>query len=400
MRLVLANHGFAASGGTEVYLLTVAEHLQRLGHEVTIYAHELGPFAAHARNCGVAVHDALDELPDECDALLTQDAVVAYELAERYPNARHVFRTCSDVFDFELPPQLDGVVDTILVASERYARLVRGCAARAPLLRLRVPIDVDRLAPRGSLRARPQRAVLLGNYADRHALVREAWEPHGIEVVTVGGREQRYDVATALAGADIVVAKARAALDAMACGRAVYVFDCFGGDGWVTPERYPALEADNFAGQATDRVIDSATLARDLAAYDPAMGMANRDLVLQHHGAREHALALVDAIEELRPAARPAVPLRELGRLTDLLWSADRQVRWLQGAQHGLQEQLALVEADRSRLAYEAHAAADETRARVAELEAEIAAMRDTRAWRTAARVWRLKARIPRVRAS
>lgn len=30
MRVVLANHGFAHAGGTEVYLLTVAEHFQRL----------------------------------------------------------------------------------------------------------------------------------------------------------------------------------------------------------------------------------------------------------------------------------------------------------------------------------------------------------------------------------
>jgi hypothetical protein len=53
----------------------------------------------------------------------------------------------------------------------------------------------------------------------------------------------------------------------MACGRAVYVYDMFGGDGWVTPEAYPALEADHFAGQATDRVIGPAELERDLADH-------------------------------------------------------------------------------------------------------------------------------------
>jgi hypothetical protein len=57
----------------------------------------------------------------------------------------------------------------------------------------------------------------------------------------------------------------RAALDAMACGRAGYVYEVFGGDGWVTPELYPALEADHFAGLATVRVIGPRELARDLA---------------------------------------------------------------------------------------------------------------------------------------
>src|ERR1700691_1518462 len=241
MRVVLANHGFAHAGGTEVYLLTVAEHLQRLGHEVSIYAHELGPFSDHARKRRVRVHGELDGLPAECDALLTQDAVVAYELADRYPDARHVFRVCSDVYDLSMPPQLDGVEDKILVLSNRYARLARACAASERLLRLHVQIDIDRLTPLGPIRVRPQRAVLLSNYYDRPELVREAWGRHGVEVAVVGGAQQRYDVATAVADADIVIAKARAALDGMACGRAVYIYDAFGGDGWVTPGRYAEL---------------------------------------------------------------------------------------------------------------------------------------------------------------
>ena len=55
----------------------------------------------------------------------------------------------------------------------------------------------------------------------------------------------------------------------MACGRAVYVYDTFGGDGWVTPDVYAAMEADHFAGQATDRVIGIEEMERDLADYDP-----------------------------------------------------------------------------------------------------------------------------------
>ena len=79
MRLVLANHSFVHAAGTEVYLLTVAEHFQRLGHDVSIYAREVGPFSEHARDRGVRVHGELHELPADCDALLTQDAVVAYD---------------------------------------------------------------------------------------------------------------------------------------------------------------------------------------------------------------------------------------------------------------------------------------------------------------------------------
>lgn len=42
MRLVLATDGFCHIGGSETYLLTLAEQLQRLGHDVVIHAVKTG----------------------------------------------------------------------------------------------------------------------------------------------------------------------------------------------------------------------------------------------------------------------------------------------------------------------------------------------------------------------
>ena len=91
--------------------------------------------------------------------------------------------------------------------------------------------------------------------------------------------------------ADIVVAKARAALEAMSCGRAVYLYDQFGGNGWEsTPDNCPCFEADQFAGQGTPAPRSRADLAADLAAYDPDMGIANAELVRTHRRARHHVI--------------------------------------------------------------------------------------------------------------
>ena len=442
---MLANHGFSRVGGTEAYLVTLAEQLQRLGHDLTVYAHELGPFSDHARGRGVDVRGALGELPGDCDMVFAQDAVVAYELAERYPDAPLVFRACSDVYDFELPPQLSGIVDRIVVLSDRYARLVEACGVTAPVIRLRYPVDVARIAPPGAIRDRPRRAVVLGNYDERVESVREAWGPEGVEVEQVGGARPRFGLAEALAGADIVVAKSRAAVEAMGAARAVYVFDWFGGDGWVTPESYPALEADNFAGQATDRVIDVAALRRDLAGYDPGMGAVNRDLVKQHHGARDHAIELLGRLDGLKPGERPRAALPELARLTALQWAWERLARERQrdlGELHArvvgqeaavaqLREEAALAgaateraeaaaataatraeataarAAEAERRAAEAEgravAAEDALRARhlhearfgdPAELRAQLDEVRSTRVWRAATGFWRLKDRL------
>ena len=41
---------------------------------------------------------------------------------------------------------------------------------------------------------------------------------------------------------DIVVGKGRAVLEGMSCGRPAYLFDSFGGDGWVTAVVWRAAE--------------------------------------------------------------------------------------------------------------------------------------------------------------
>jgi hypothetical protein len=431
VRFVLGNRHLIAAGGTEVHLVTIGEHLERLGHEVVLYAPELGAFAEHARACGLAVCGSLHELPAACDVVFSQDAIVAYPLADRYGQAFHVFRVCGDVYDFQLPPQLAGVVDRFVVLSERYEKVVRTTAASAgvPILRLPVPIDTDRLVPLGPLRERPAKAVLLGNYVDREQLIRDVWGGLGVQVTRVGGHAQSFDVARSLADADVVVAKSRAALDAMACGRAVYLFDMFGGDGWVTPELYPALADDNFAGQATGRVIDAAALAADLATFDPAMGATNRDLVLQHHNARDHVLALLDIIpaDVRERAPGPTDVLRELGRLTALQSSWEVSARELRTAFWPLRRHADDVQAEAAKAhaaavadraeATRAHAAAadaeqrrhlvtadlarvqqraDEATAEVARLKAELNAMQATRARRLIAVVRRLRSRLRR----
>lgn len=80
LEIVLGAHNFAWPGGSETYVLTVAEQLQRLGHGVTIFAHELRTMADEARDRGLRV-GSQRELPSSCDVVLVQDGVCSYELA-------------------------------------------------------------------------------------------------------------------------------------------------------------------------------------------------------------------------------------------------------------------------------------------------------------------------------
>ncbi len=55
MRIVLGTEELAALGGTQTYLVTVAEQLARLGHEVLLAAQVRGEAAQIAERRGVRV---------------------------------------------------------------------------------------------------------------------------------------------------------------------------------------------------------------------------------------------------------------------------------------------------------------------------------------------------------
>ncbi len=336
MNITLATHGFAHPGGSETYVLTVAEQLQRLGHGVIIFAGETGPMAEFAIDRGLEVTSELGALQGRCDAILVQDSILSYLLAEHYPHAPQLFRACSDLYDFQLPPCLPGVVDSVVVCSDRVGRRIAALATRPIIHRLRQPIDTERFMPAGSPSPTPQRAVLLGNYlrGERLAMIRGALENLGVACLHVGALgDSTHLPERAIWAADIVVAKGRAALEGMACGRAVFVYDQFGGDGWVTPQRYPSMEADNFAGLSGPLIATGEQLQHELARYSPGMGIVNRELAISHHGARAHTQELLALLQQRNapgdlgdaPGDPGDASLRELSRLVRAQWLAERR---------------------------------------------------------------------------
>jgi hypothetical protein len=176
----------------------------------------------------------------------------------------------------------------------------------------------------------------------------------------------------------------------------------------VTPELYPTLEADHFAGLATGRVLDADAVAEDLAGYDAGMGVVNRDLVMQHHRVRDHVIELVDAIPAERIGERPPTPYAELSRLVALQWAwveaaqiARGHVSWVHDRQLEAEAQAAellrAAEAEReradeaTRAAHRAELGRAEATERAAQLGAELERIVGSRAFRISAAYWRTR---------
>jgi hypothetical protein len=331
MKLLLATNHLGL-GGSESYLLTVAEQLDRLGHEVAVFTPEpdRGAEVAEERRIDVIGEGGLGE---EYDAALVQDAGVSLTIADRCPSLPQLFVAHSVKFDLQVPPRLAGLVEIVVVLNERVATRMRSYALGAEIVRLRQPIDTERFTPRSPLPEVARGALLLSNTpnADRLSMLERACAEAGLELRRLGGLSgQVTDIRPAVTDAEIVIGYGRSILEAMACGRAAYVYDWKGGDGWITPDSYAAIEADGFAGSAAGSISDATALAEDLSGYSAAMGPVNHDLVMANHKASEHAQQLVELFGRLaKPPPRPPAPLQEMARLVRLEWRARADIHSL-----------------------------------------------------------------------
>ena len=321
------------------YLVTVAEHLERLGHEVRVFSAEPLPSPEEVRVVGVE-----RGLPLAPDVIYSQDAEAALLLADLYPLTPQLFAAHGDREDVWLPPQLAGVVARVVVFDDRTAGRIRAAALPQELLRLRRPIDLDLHAPGGELPERPARArVQLDGLSDYRRGV--------VQRVLADARLELDD------DADLVLGRGLTVVEALAEGRAAYVYGDDGGDGWVTPKRYELLESDGFSGRANPTATTFELLRDELEHYDAALGPAGRELA-QAHDARTHAQQLVAAFE-VEPRREPVdAPLRELARLVRLESAASRRAAAtaarLQAAEtrvRELEQELAKARAGRAELA-------------------------------------------------
>lgn len=404
MRVLIAQAQFLL-GGTESYAVTVAEQLERLGHPTRIHAaraSEIGRELVASRGLRLTVGSPAGQAEaDDFDAAIVQDAASAYALAARRPDLPQVFVT-HGFAPFERPATALDPMPKVVVLNDRAKARAEALEGRPPLVRLYQPIDIERFRPHET-RQEARRVLVLSNYlpVDRMRLLEEVCDELGLEVGRIGdGAGPTIDPRPAIGQADIVVGYGRSVLEGMAMGRAGYVWDRAGGDGWVTPETYPVYEADGFNGNSTDAVIDRERLRADLAAYRPELGMLAFDLVRANHSAARHTETLVELLEG---AGAPA-PSDRHETISLLARAEARAAARADGVEY--ENRRILREHDWQRDRAEAAEAAreeeragrEEERARREAAEATLAEVLGSTSWRAFAPLRRLRARSRRLR--
>lgn len=274
LKILIVNATLASFTGTETYVRDLAVGLLRKGHSPIVYAPELGPIAQQLQRATVPVVDNLQSvgvIPDIIHGNHNTELMTALLHFESVPAIFY----CHSWKDWiSSPPQHPRILAYVGVDDTCRDRLV--CEHGIPEQRVRVHLhgaDLERFRPRGPLPDKPARALIFSNNANHWThlnAVREACKRTGIAVDVVGSgvNAATLQPESLLPTYDLVFAKARCALEALATGTAVILCDATGSGPLVTTSDLERLRRLNFGIRALSEKVDADLLVREIARYD------------------------------------------------------------------------------------------------------------------------------------
>jgi len=276
LRILITNNRLAQPSGSELYVRDLAVALLRRGHSPVVYSPHLGDLARELRQATVPVIDRLEALKAAPDLIHGQHHVEAMMALLHFPQTPAVF-VCHGWLPWaETPPRFPRILRYVAVDHTCRDRLV--CEGGIPEDRVRVIlnfVDLGRFRARGPLPARPQRALVFSNNAredNYYRVIESACRRAGmaVDVVGMGVNNVSQQPERILAQYDVVFAKARCALEALATGNAVVLCDQAGAGPMVTTGELARLRRLNFGIRTLQEPIRPEIIAREINRYDPA----------------------------------------------------------------------------------------------------------------------------------
>ena len=246
------------------------------GHTPIVYSTRLGEVAEEIRAATVPVIDDLDAMALPPDVIHGQHHLNTMTALLHFPGVPAVYFCHGWIPWEEQPPRFTRILRYVAVDNTCRDRLVfeRGIPEDRARVLLNF-VDLERFKPRGPLPLQPQRALVLSNNVTEQnslATIRQACEREGIRLDVFGKSAGNpcAEPEAVLGKYDIVFAKGRAALEALAVGAAAILCDTKGVGPMVTTGNLDRLRPLNFGIRALRNPVSADFLSREIGRYDSA----------------------------------------------------------------------------------------------------------------------------------
>lgn len=315
MNVLITNICLNGRTGTELYVRDLALELKRCGHNPVVYTPAKGIVAEEIRSGGVVVTDRLAGLDFRPDIIHGhhRDETMAALLA--FPGVPGIF-ICHDAVAWHDQAPLFPRIHTYLAVSYFLReRLIRDGVPEHKTRVVHNFVDMGRFLPRAALPEYPGRALAFSNaVSDETYLpaIREACACRGIELDVAGLAEGRVldRPEEVLGGYDLVFAKGKAALEALAVGAAVIVCDAPGVGPMVTTAGFARQRDLNLGLRLLTQPHSAEVIGRLIDSYDARDAALVRDIVRLECG-------LDTTVEKLVAIYRDAIARQHAPRDSD-----------------------------------------------------------------------------------
>jgi glycosyltransferase involved in cell wall biosynthesis len=275
MNVLITNIWLSHHGGTEVVVRDLAIALHKRGAHVEVYSPELGAVADEIRNAGILIVDSTEDLIMKPDLIHAQHFIPAMDAMIRFPDVPAIYFLHDRTHPADTPPKYSQVVKYMAVDYNCLDRLIIDNGIDEKLTGVLYNwVDTDRFRMRSAISEKPAKALVFSNYATKEnyfKILREACSKLDIELegIGIGFGNPIKDPENILHQYDIVFAKAKAAMEALATGAGVILCDTRGLGEFVSRENFNHFRKFNFGMKTLVRPINVDLVIKEILKYNP-----------------------------------------------------------------------------------------------------------------------------------
>ena len=303
MRVLIAGHSLGEIGGVQRYERDLASWLLARGHSPVVYGTELGDAARRLDALTIPVTDDLRSVTAPIDVIHGDSAVETMAALLYFSGTPAIFVCHGWEYIGRTTPRFPRIYRYVAVDDTCADRLLtRAGIAPERISVLLNAVDVKAFRQREPLPPRPRRAVVFSNLAHELTflpVVRDACRRAAIELDVVGASAGTAvsHPESILGDYDVAFAKAKCAMEAMACGLAVVLCGEAGVGGMVRSADFDRLRRLNFGIRTLQKPLSAETLLAELALYDASDARAVSDRLRQTASSDDLHASLLSAYE-------------------------------------------------------------------------------------------------------
>jgi hypothetical protein len=287
MNILITNIQMDTFSGTTFYVKELAETLKKKGHSVEIYTRTLGSIGNDIIQNGISVVTRIADLKYDPDIIHAHHNLTTFDSIFHFKQTPVIFWIHDRINFYDIPPYHENIIRYMSVdynCKERYTKDFNFDSNDCGVIYNWVNMKRFKLRPK--IAEKPRNALVFSNYASENNYlpkIREACSKLSLPLDVIGrtSGKDKSDPEFYLNNYDIIFAKAKASMEAIATGAGTIICDYRGLAGMVKSQNFWHYKKFNFGMKLMTKPITTDSLIEEIKKYSAKDIQVVADLLRQ-----------------------------------------------------------------------------------------------------------------------